>query len=172
MLMFMGAPAMAATALAGEPLATKPIPGPLPKPKSMLSETSPCCSLASPAKPVTASSSPCLAKMPTSMPTSMGVNVQANGTALPTRTVSAATAAVAKETATQGASAERTSLAMSARSGRCFMSLFPSPRFICGSYDVWMTPPARLCTRIRQARAEEYDSLRAGARAATNARSS
>src|SRR5215831_12302475 len=84
MLMFMGAPAMAATALAGTPFAKKPIPAPLPKPKSMLSETRPCCSLASPAKPVTSSSSPCLAKVPTAMPTSIGVNVQANGTALPT----------------------------------------------------------------------------------------
>jgi hypothetical protein len=105
MLMFMGAPAMAATALAGTPLARNPIPAPLPRPKSMLSDTSACCTRASPAKPVTSSSSPCLAKVPTAMPTSIGVNVQANGTALPTRTRSAAAAAEAMITAMAKASA-------------------------------------------------------------------
>ena len=105
MLMFMGAPAMAATALAGTPLAGKAMPGPLPKPISMLSETRPCCMRASPAKPVTTSSSPCLAKMPTSSPTSIGVKVQANGTALPIRSLSAAGALAAKAAAKKGTSA-------------------------------------------------------------------
>src|SRR6516165_1693825 len=130
MLMFMGAPAMAATALAGEPLARKPIPGPLLRPKSMLPETSPCCSLASPAKPVTSSASPRRAKMPASMPTSMGVNVQAKGTALPTRTVSAAASvSVTMDRATQRAGAEQA----------MHHSAFPSPLFICNSFNVWMT---------------------------------
>src|SRR5262252_375376 len=38
--------------------------------------------------------SPCLPNWPVSMPTSTGVKVQANGTALPTRNVSAAPAGV------------------------------------------------------------------------------
>ena len=101
----MGAPAMAATALAGTPFARKPMPGPLPKLTSMLSETRPCCIRASPAKPVTVSSSPCLAKVPVSTPTSIGVKVQAKGTALPTRTLSAASATEAKAAAASTANA-------------------------------------------------------------------
>src|ERR1700730_2105004 len=100
MLIFMGAPAIAATAFAVTPLARKPMPGPLPSPKSMLSDASPCWSRASPANPVTSSSSPRLLKLPISTPTSMGVNVQAKGTALPRRTFSAASALATSASAT------------------------------------------------------------------------
>ena len=95
--MFFGTPAMATTALAGTPLAMNAMPGPLPMPTSMLSAVSACCILASPPKADASISSPCLAKMPICMPTSSGVKVQANGTALPTRSFSAALAGTASD---------------------------------------------------------------------------
>src|ERR1700761_5831639 len=49
--MLRGSSAKAATATTGEPLTANAIDGPLPKPKSTLSEASACCSFASPAMP-------------------------------------------------------------------------------------------------------------------------
>ena len=92
---------MTATAFAGTPLAMKAMPGPLPIPMSRLSAVRACCSLASPAAADASISSPCLAKMPVCMPTSSGVKVQANATALPTRSFSAAPAGVTSSTARQ-----------------------------------------------------------------------
>src|SRR5215471_6305201 len=89
--MFRGRLYIAATALAGTPLALKAMPGPLPMPISMLPEVSNCCSLASPADADASISRPCLAKMPVWMPISSGVKVHANGTTLATRRLSAAT---------------------------------------------------------------------------------
>src|SRR5438477_434138 len=71
--MFLGTPAMAATAFAGTPLAMKAMPGPLPIPMSMLSAVSACCNLASPPNADTSISSPCLANRPVVIPTSTGV---------------------------------------------------------------------------------------------------
>src|ERR1700685_95769 len=88
--MFCGAPNMAATALAGTPLAMKAMPGPEPMPISIEPEARSCCSLASPADADSSISRPCLAKMPAAMPISSGVNDQANGTTLATRSFSAA----------------------------------------------------------------------------------
>src|SRR5580704_17449242 len=88
--MFCGAPNMAATALAGTPLAMKAMPGPEPMPMSIEPEARSCCSLASPADADSSISRPCLAKMPAAMPTSSGVNDQANGTTLATRSFSVA----------------------------------------------------------------------------------
>src|SRR5262249_53210014 len=90
--MLHGSPAIAAPALTGAPLAVNAMPGPLPMPISTPSAAIACCSLASPPKPDGSTVSPCLANWPVSMPTSSGVKVQANGTALPTRNVSAAPA--------------------------------------------------------------------------------
>ena len=88
--MLVGMPAIAATAFTGAPLAVNAMPGPLPMPMSMPSAANACCILASPPKADASTVSPCLANWPVSMPTSSGVKVQANGTALPTRNVSAA----------------------------------------------------------------------------------
>ena len=99
--MFFGTPYITATALAGTPLAMKAMPGPLPMPMSALSAVKACCSLASPAAADASISSPCLAKMPVWMPTSSGVKVQANATALTTRSFSAAPAGATTSTARQ-----------------------------------------------------------------------
>src|SRR5580704_12147076 len=90
--MFCGAPNMAATALAGTPLTMKAMPGPEPMPISIEPEARSCCSLASPAEAEASISRLCLAKMPAAMPMSSGVNDQANGTTLATRSFSAACA--------------------------------------------------------------------------------
>src|SRR5579864_1833930 len=92
--MFCGAPNMAATAFAGTPLTMKAMPGPEPMPISIEPEVRSCCSLASPADADSSMSRPCLAKMPVCMPMSSGVNDQANGTTLATRSFSAAFAEV------------------------------------------------------------------------------
>jgi len=87
-----GAPAKAATAICGAPLATNAIDGPLPRPKSALSEAKACCSLASPPALLISTLMPYLAKMPFCCPTSSTVKVQATDAALIARTVSAASA--------------------------------------------------------------------------------
>src|SRR5580693_8610220 len=96
--MFCGAPNMAATAFAGTPLAMKAMPGPEPMPISIEPEARSCCSLASPADADSSMSRPCLAKMPAWMPISSGVNDQANGTTLATRSFSAACAGASQVT--------------------------------------------------------------------------
>ena len=110
--MLRGTPAIAATALAGTPFAMNAMPGPEPMPTSMLSAVSACCIRASPPNADASISTPCLAKMPICMPTSSGVKVQANGTALPTRSFSAALAGTASEitasAATNGKPARKT----------------------------------------------------------------
>lgn len=88
-----GGPAKAATAMTGEPFTANAIDGPLPSANSRLPLASPCCSFASPGSATISTSSPCLAKRPASFPTSRVVKVQALAAALPTCTVSAATAA-------------------------------------------------------------------------------
>ena len=99
--MFFGTPYITPTALAGTPLAMNAMPGPLPIPMSALSAAKACCSLASPAAADASTSSPCLANRPISMPTSSGVKVQANATALTTRSFSAAPAGATTSTARQ-----------------------------------------------------------------------
>src|SRR5262245_2845062 len=91
-----GGPAMAATALIGEPLTMNAIAGPEPSAMSRLSEAIACCMRASPAKAIDSISSPYLAKNPLRMPMSSGTNENASGTALPTRSFSAAPAGAAR----------------------------------------------------------------------------
>src|ERR1051326_2109272 len=90
--MLRGGPYISATALAGTPLTANAMPGPEPMPMSMLPAVSSCCSLASPDEAEASTVMPCLAKMPSWIPMSSGVKVQANGTTLATRRLSAARA--------------------------------------------------------------------------------
>src|ERR1700677_4767375 len=85
-----GGPASAATALAGEPLTRNARSGPPPSAMSMAPEARPSCSFELPAKPIDSISRPCFLKMPVCMPTSSGTKENAAGSALPTRSVSAA----------------------------------------------------------------------------------
>src|SRR5262245_24181166 len=94
-----GGPAMAVTALMGAPLAMNAMAGPEPSAMSRLSEAMACCMRASPANAIDSISSPCLAKMPLRMPISSGTNENASGTALPTRSFSAAPAGGASSAA-------------------------------------------------------------------------
>src|SRR5579862_2980803 len=87
-----GSAAKAATAVTGEPFTAKAMDGPLPRPKSTLSEVSACCSFASPVRTLISTSRPYLAKIPSSTPTSSGINDQATPTDFPARTLSAAMA--------------------------------------------------------------------------------
>src|SRR5262249_728614 len=66
------------------------IAGPEPSAMSRLSEAIACCMRASPVKAIASMSRPCFAKKPLRMPMSRGTNENASGTALPTRSVSAA----------------------------------------------------------------------------------
>jgi hypothetical protein len=110
--MLRGTPAMAPTALAGTPFTMNAMPGPLPMPMSTESEVRPCWSLASPLNAEASTSMPCLAKMPIWMPTSSGVKVQANATALPTRSFSAALAGATSASARIAAAALETARRM------------------------------------------------------------
>src|SRR5262249_11761090 len=83
---------MAATALIGAPLTMNAIAGPEPSATSRLSEAIACCMRASPVKAIDSMSSPLFANKPLRMPMSRGTNENASGTALPTRSVSAAPA--------------------------------------------------------------------------------
>jgi hypothetical protein len=85
-----GGPAIAATPLIGAPLTMNAMAGPEPRAMSRLSEAIACCMRASPAKEIDSISSPFLAKKPLRMPMSSGTNENASGTALPTRSFSAA----------------------------------------------------------------------------------
>src|SRR5579862_6814287 len=68
------------------------MPGPLPRPNSMLPAAKACCTLASPVKSITSTSRPYFAKIPSATPRSAARNVQAAPCALPRRTLSAAMA--------------------------------------------------------------------------------
>ena len=81
---------MAATALTVEPLTMKAMPGPEPIPMSIEFAVIACCNLASPANALASASTPFFAKKPLRMPMSSGVNENASGTALATRSGSAA----------------------------------------------------------------------------------
>src|SRR5215468_8827558 len=87
-----GGPAMAATALIGAPLTMNAIAGPEPSAMSRLSDAIACCIRASPVKAIDSMSRPLFANKPLRMPMSSGTNENASGTALPTRSVSAAPA--------------------------------------------------------------------------------
>src|SRR6516162_4119082 len=140
--MFLGMPAIAATAFTGAPLAMNAMPGPLPLPMpiSMPSAVNACYSLASPPKADGSTVSPCLANWPISTPTSTGVKVQANGTALPTRNVSAApagadNAAMASTTRQIGNARKYARMASSLRCSAAF------PKIITEIVHVVMHPP-------------------------------
>src|SRR5262245_48480675 len=87
-----GGPAMAATALIGAPLTMHAIPGPEPSATSRLSDAIACCMRASPVNAIDSMSRPLFANRPLRMPMSSGTNENASGTALPTRSGSAAPA--------------------------------------------------------------------------------
>ena len=87
-----GGPAMAATPLTGAPLTMKASAGPEPTRMSIEPAAAACCMRASPLKAIDSTSRPCLAKIPVRMPISIGVNENACGTDLPTRSFSAACA--------------------------------------------------------------------------------
>src|SRR6516164_3154351 len=89
-----GGPAMAATALIGAPLTMNAIAGPEPSAMSRLSDAIACCMRASPVNAIDSMSRPLFAKKPLRMPMSSGTNENASGTALPTRSGSAARAPV------------------------------------------------------------------------------
>src|SRR5215470_17909564 len=108
-----GSFAMAPTAIAGTPLARKPMPGPEPSAKSIESATIACCNRASPPNPVASTSRSYFAQIPFSLPTSIGANANVVAEALPTRTRSAAVAEVAP-----AAVIANTRLASSVRIGR------------------------------------------------------
>ena len=80
-----GSFAMAATVIAGTPLAMKPMPGPEPSEKSIEFATIACCSRASPPNPIDSTSSPYFAQMPFSVPISIGAKANVVEEALPTR---------------------------------------------------------------------------------------
>src|SRR5215207_4941691 len=88
-----GGPYMAATATAGTPLTRNPIPGPEPRPTSMLPAVSACCICASPRKADSSSSIPSCSKILASEPTSATAKANELGTALPSFTLSSACAA-------------------------------------------------------------------------------
>src|SRR5262245_2785909 len=90
-----GGPYMAATPIAGAPLARKPSPGPEPNPTSRLPAASACCNCASPRKLVTSISIPSFSKILASIPTSVALKANELGTALPSLTLSSANAAPA-----------------------------------------------------------------------------
>src|SRR6266508_3523425 len=90
---FAGGPYMAATPIAGAPLARKPSPGPEPRPTSRLPAASACCSWASPRKLVTSISTPSFSNILASIPTSVAPKANELGTALPSLTLSSANAA-------------------------------------------------------------------------------
>src|SRR5262245_30187376 len=92
---FAGGPYMAATPIAGAPLARKPSPGPEPNPTSRLPAASACWSCASPRKLVTSTSIPSFSKILASIPTSVALKANELGTALPSLTLSSASAAPA-----------------------------------------------------------------------------
>src|SRR5262249_13120192 len=94
-----GGPAMAATALIGAPLTMNAIAGPEPSATSRLSDAIACCMRASPVKAIDSMSRPLFANRPLRMPMSSGTNENASGTALPTRSGSAARAGDAKNKA-------------------------------------------------------------------------
>src|SRR5262245_59853236 len=124
-----GGPAMAATPLIGEPLTMNAMAGPEPSAMSRLSAAIACCILASPAKATDSTSMPFFAKMPCFMPTSSGTNENASGTALPTRSFSAASADAAHVIAAHAAAARisafRTSMVMSSS-----LQTQPRPSFV------------------------------------------
>src|SRR5579875_1236179 len=103
--MLRGGPAKAATPIDAPPFAEKAMPGPLPRPKSTLPAASACCTLASPPRSELSTARPCLAKKPCAVPISTGRKVQAVPCALPTRTISAATASVPAKAAASAISA-------------------------------------------------------------------
>src|SRR5262249_10135659 len=78
--------------LVGAGVGMKGIGGPEPSATSRLSEAIACCMRASPVKAIDSMSSPLFANKPLRMPMSSGTNENASGTALPTRSVSAAPA--------------------------------------------------------------------------------
>src|SRR5262249_28022515 len=96
---FAGGPYMAATPIAGAPLARKPSPGPEPRATSRLPAASACWSWASPRKLVTSISSPSCSKILASIPTSAAPKATEWGPALPSLTLSSATAAPAGHSA-------------------------------------------------------------------------
>ena len=89
---FDGAPYIAATPIAGTPLARKPRPGPEPSATSTAPAVSPVCICASPLKLEIASSMPSCLKMPVCTPTSVAEKAQELGTDLPMRSLSCASA--------------------------------------------------------------------------------
>src|SRR5262245_21889436 len=121
-----GGPAMAATPLMGEPLMMNAIAGPEPSAMSRLSDAIACCMRASPANAIDSISSPCLAKNPLRMPISSGTNENASGTALPTRSFSAAPAGGARIIAPIASASAPT---MARITGRCsaFIGMALSP---------------------------------------------
>src|SRR5262245_13801028 len=121
-----GGPAMAATPLMGEPLMMNAIAGPEPSAMSTLSDAIACCMRASPANEIDSISSPCLAKNPLRMPMSSGTNENASGTALPTRSFSAAPAGAAR-TIAPVASASAAPGAPSTGRSSAFMGMTLSP---------------------------------------------
>src|SRR6202140_5243813 len=106
--MLSGSLASTPTALAGTPLARKPMAGPEARPKSTELAPIPCCNLASPAKMTVSTSRSCFAQMPSAAPISTGAKANGWLTDLPTRTLSPAAPAGGAPTASV-ASKEHTS---------------------------------------------------------------
>src|SRR4051812_254039 len=102
-----GGPYMAATPIAGTPLARKPSPGPEPTATSMAPAVSACCICASPRKADTASSIPSCSQILLSMPISAVLNAKELGTDLPNRSLSSAKARLA-DSITRGAASPLT----------------------------------------------------------------
>src|SRR5262245_11334176 len=121
-----GGPAMAATPLMGEPLTMNAIAGPEPSAMSRLSDAIACCIRASPANATDSISSPCLAKNPLRMPISSGTNENASGTALPTRSCSAAPAGAARIIAPVASASAPTTARIAGRSS-AFIGMAISP---------------------------------------------
>src|SRR5258705_9007484 len=90
---FDGGPYMAATPIAGTPLARKPRPGPEPTAMSTAPAVSACCIWASPRNADTASSTFSCCQILASVPTSAVLNANELGTDFPNRILSSAKAA-------------------------------------------------------------------------------
>ena len=96
---FDGAPYIAATPIAGTPLARKPSPGPEPSATSTAPAVRPACICASPLKLEIARSMPSCLKMPACTPTSVAAKAHEFGTDLPMRSLSCASAGPLASTA-------------------------------------------------------------------------
>src|SRR5712692_817359 len=121
-----GGPAMPATPLIGAPLTMNAMAGPEPSRTSIESAAAACCMRASPANAIDSISSPLAAKMPLRIPTSSGTNEKASGTALPTRSFSAAVSGEASKNP-PAASTSISAAARIARRNETFVGMIALP---------------------------------------------